>query len=225
MKPRSSNQTNHALTLVEVLVVIPLLAIVAAMFLPAWTASRRKHLSNACKNNLEEISRAYQSWQNDHNGKFPMEISATNGGTMEFAVAGNAVTTFQLLSNRLNSPKYLICPADKIHVAATNFAIGFTAKNISYFVGVDTNTNYPQAFLSGDDSFVVNDIPVKSGLLELSTNMAADWYKIPVDWAEGRHNACGMIGFANGEVRETYYYSLRDYLSQSGFATNRLAIP
>ena len=135
------------------------------------------------------------------------------------------MTTFQVLSNYLNSPMYLVCPADKRCVVATNFSFGFTGKNISYFVGVDANTNYLQAFLSGDNSFVVNDVPVKTGFLELSTNMTTDWYKIPIGWADGRHDACGMIGFADGDVRETYYGSLRYYLSRTGLATNRLAIP
>jgi prepilin-type N-terminal cleavage/methylation domain-containing protein len=225
MKPRFSNQRNLAMTLIEVLVVILVLAIAVAMTLPARKANRRHQLAEGCKNNLEEIYYAYQSWANDHNGSFPMKISASNGGTMELAADGDAMTTFQILSNELKTPKYLICPADKSHVAATNFSIGFTAKNISYFVGVDASTNYPQAFLSGDDSFVVNNVRVKSGLLEISTNMAADWYKIPVDWAEERHDACGMIGTVDGEVRETYFYSLRDYLHETGLATNRLAIP
>jgi len=225
MKPRCSNQRNQALTLIEVLVVIFVLAVAAAMTLPAWQANRRHRLGEGCKNNLEQICRAYQNWGYDHNGKFPMEISVTNSGTMELTAAGNAVVTYQILSNELKSTKILICPADKARIAATNFAMGFTARNISYFVGVDANTNYPQAFLSGDDSFVVNDVPVKSGLLELSTNKTADWYKIPVDWAETRHYQAGMIGFADGEVRETYYGSLRQYLSETGVATNRLAIP
>jgi len=154
-----------------------------------------------------------------------MEISAIDGGAMELAATGNAVATYQILSNELKTPTILICPTDKTRSAATNFTTGFTARNITYFVGVDANTNYPRIFLSGDDNLVVNDVPVKSGLLELSTNKTADWYKIPVDWAESRHYPGGMIGFADGEVRETYYGSLRQYLSETGVATNRLAIP
>lgn len=225
MKPRSSSQTNRALTLIEVLVVIFVLAIVAAMMLPALSVSRRNRLLLGCQNNLEQIFHAYRGWANDHDGKFPMEISVTSGGTKELALAGNAVTTFQVLSSHLSSPKILICPADKRQVAATNFNVGFTAGNISYFVGVDANTNCPQAFLSGDDSFVVNGAPVKSGLLELSTNMTPDWTKIPVDWADQRHNAGGVIGFVDGEIRPTYFYSLRIYLHSTGLATNRLAVP
>ena len=224
MKPRCSNQRNRALTLIEVLVVILVLAIVAAMTLPAWQANRRKRLDDGCKSNLEQIHRAYQSWESDHNGKFPMGISVTNGGTMELAATGNAVATFQILSNELQTPMILICPADKNHVAATNFVMGFTTKNISYFVGLDADTNYPQVFLSGDDNFAIKGVPVKSGLLQLETNA-------PITWTVTRHNSKrffegGYILLVDGSIRAAYddLLIVRD-LNESGVATNRLAIP
>jgi len=42
MKPRISNQRNHALTLIEVLVVIAVLVVLAAMLLPSTTGCPRK---------------------------------------------------------------------------------------------------------------------------------------------------------------------------------------
>jgi prepilin-type processing-associated H-X9-DG protein len=61
-------------------------------------------------------------------------------------------------------------------------------------------------FLSGDDNFEISGVPVKSGVLELSTNMAAYWLDVPVDWTDTRHKPrLGNIGFADGSARETYW--------------------
>ena len=86
------------------------------------------------------------------------------------------------MSNELATPKVLVCPWDKDRVAATDFTAGLSASNISYFVGLDADTNHPQMFLSGDDNFAIGGLPAKSGLLEISTNAA-------IGWASGRHEA------------------------------------
>ena len=229
MKPRFSNQKSHAMTLVEMLVVIVVLAVLVAMLLPALAPPTIRRSRINCVNNLKEIGLAYYEWSEDHQGKFPMQVSVTNGGTMELLATGNFVSCFQVMSNDLGTPKILICPQDTNHFFATNFSTGFSAKNISYFVGLDANTNSPQAFLSGDDNFAISGAPVKSGLLELSTNSA-------IAWTSGRHfsykehfwtptHEIGNIGLADGSVQQVTISGLTNLLHQTGIATNRLAIP
>src|SRR6202012_393972 len=75
MKPNPSNQTNRALTLVEVLVIMAVLFVVVMILLPLNDiGSGRKAQQINCLNNLKEVGLAYQLWAADHNGKFPMEI-------------------------------------------------------------------------------------------------------------------------------------------------------
>jgi competence protein ComGC len=225
LKTRFSNQANHALTFIEVLVVVTVLCVAAAMFLPIFTANQRRARSMGCENNLRQIGVDFQRWSNDHQGKFPMELSAAQGGTRESVVTGDALPTFQCMSNYWNTPKILICPADKMHAAATNLSMGFSGANISYFVGVDAATNYPQAFLSGDDDFVVNGVAVKPGLVEFSTNGVADPWKMGIDYSDSRHFQSGSFVFADGSLRHSTDTYLASHLSETGFVTNRLAIP
>jgi competence protein ComGC len=221
MKPCVSNHKIAALTLVEVLVVILVLAIIVAIMMPALSVSRRKNLNINCQNKLNEIGRAFSTWQEDHNGKFPMQVSVANGGVMELAATGNVAACFQSISSRLTSPKVLICPTEKIRRPAMNFSSGFDNSNISYFVGLDANTNFPQAFLSGDDNFTFNGAPVESGVLNMSTNANHHF-----DWAQTRHMGCtGNLCFSDGSVQESYSFRLQMELQNTGFATNRLAIP
>ena len=173
MKPRFSNQRNHALTLVEVLVVIAVLAVVAAVFLPMLAAINRKSSRVDCVNCLKQIGLAYRIWAGDNNDKYPMQVSVTNGGAMELIATGNVAACFQVMSNELGTPKILICPADTDRIAATNFTSDFNNSKISYFVGLNANTNSQQVFLSGDDNFAIDGVPVKSGLLEFSTNVSS----------------------------------------------------
>ena len=206
------------MTLVEVLVVIVLLAVLSAMFLPIEPYAGRKAIRINCVNSLHQIGLAYRSWADDHNDKFPMEVSVTNGGTMELVANGeNAWLNFLVMSNELSTPKILHCYADEDHVRATNFS-GELKDKISYFVGLDASTNYPQAFLSGDDNFEINGVPVKSGLLQLSTNHATAW-------TAARHKFAGNIGLADGSAQELNNSGLTNLLHQTGLATNRLAIP
>src|SRR5271156_2319033 len=104
MKPRFSNQRNHAMTLIEVVVVIIVLAVVAAIVLPAFRAAHSPTQPINCVNNLKEIGLADRIWAGDNNDKYPMEISVTNGGTMELAATGDVIATFQAISNELSTP-------------------------------------------------------------------------------------------------------------------------
>ncbi|MGH7951045.1 MAG: type II secretion system protein, partial [Limisphaerales bacterium] len=161
---------------------------------------------------MKQIGLAYRIWEGDHGDKYPMATSMTNGGTMELANGKNAWINFFVMSNELSTPKILICPADTDHSPATNFAIGFNNSHISYFVGLDANETYPQTFLSGDDNFAIGGVPVKSGLLELSTNA-------PISWTAARHKFSGNIGLSDGSVQQTTTSYLRQMLPQTGDAT------
>ena len=232
MQPRLSQKRNAALTLFEVCVAIGITAVLAAMLLPALSAAKRKASRVWCSNNLKQIGLAFKIWEDDHQNLFPMGISATNGGSMESVQAGKVVSTFQILSNELCTPKIPICSGDRrnqgdlAHMTATNF-YSLASSNISYFVGSDiTNELNSHLILSGDSNLKFKGLEVKSGLLEMSNLNDTNWYHLPIDWTEGRHGlASGNLLLTDGRVEETYYYSLQIYLQQTGLATNRFAIP
>ena len=230
MNPRVSNQKTTAMTLVEVLVVIALLFLLVAILLPRLHTYHdgRQHIN--CVSNLKQIGIAYRFWAGDNNDRYPMQASVTNGGTMELTADGkNAWLNYLVMSNELSTPKILICPQDKEHLPpAINFSSQL-AGHVSYFVGMDADPQHPQMILSGDDDFAVGGVPVKSGLLEISTNA-------PIAWTSGRHKDSeaahfwiptkyGYIGLVDGSVASVDNSGLKNLLGQTGVATNRLAIP
>lgn len=220
------------MTLVEVLVVIAVLAIFVILLLPALVPYRSGRMRINCANNLKQVGLAYRLWEEDNNDNYPMFVSATNGGAMELIAAGNVAACFQVMSNELGTPKILVCPEDAKTVLATNFGPGFSNKNISYFVGVDvTNEMNPRMLLCGDDNFIVDGVPAKSGLVQFTTNSNVAWasgrhvsYNSHF-WTPARNRFFGNIGFADGSVQQVTTEGLQKPLQQTGVVTNRLALP
>ena len=215
MKLHNSIRRENALTLVEVLIVVFGLAILVAILLPALAAVKKKDSRLGCVVNLKQIDLAYRIWEGDNGNLYPTSVSITNGGAMESAATGDVVTVFQVMSNELSTPKILVCSQDTAHTWATNFATGFSARNISYFVGVDAKEANPQMMLLGDDNFEIGGIPVESGLWQISTNT-------PIAWSAARHGHAGNVALTDGSVQQLNTSGLREY---SGLGTNRIAIP
>ena len=205
------------MTKIEALVVVLVLIILAAMFLPALLPARRKVSKLNCVNHVKQIQLSFKTWAVDNDDKLPMEVSVTKGGAMEQAEKGNLITTFQIMSNELSATKLLVCPTDIKRTPATSFS-DLGKQNISYFIGLDAGTNYPSSILLADDNLAVAGIPTSSGLLKLASNA-------PVEWTAERHVGQGNIGLANGTVHQLSSAGFRSYLTQNGLATNRLVIP
>ena len=202
----------------EVFVVIVILGILAAILLPALASHHCTCLKIDCVNNLKQITLAYRIWAGDNGGKYPMQFSVTNGGVFDFATGSNSWMVYSVMSNELSTPKVVFCPQDRKSVLATDFGKAFNNSSVSYFVGLNADEDHPQMFLSGDDNFAIGGIPVKSGLLEFSTN-------IPIAWTSARHHVAGNIGFPDGSVQSVANSNLLNLVRQTGVATNRLAIP
>src|SRR5216117_1389627 len=138
-----------ALTLVEALVVIVVLGLLGALTLPGLRPARSRQRIG-CVNHLKQVGLAFRLWARDHSDKYPMQVSVTNGGTMESASIGILFPTFQVMSNELSTPKILLCQTDTNRTFATNFTTDFYSSKISYFVGLDADETKPSMLLSGD---------------------------------------------------------------------------
>lgn len=210
-----------AMTLFEVMVIVACVLFLAALLLPALALSKHRSARVGCVSNLEQVNIAFRIWEGDHNDKYPMAVSVTNGGAMELIETGNVARVFQVMSNELRTPKILVCPNDPDRTFATNWN-DLNGSHISYFVSPDASEQYPQMVLDGDDNLTIAGKPVKSGLLELPANL-------PVAWSGTRHGSCGNIGLADGSVQEESSLGLETAFEYSTngtpFLTNRIAIP
>lgn len=220
----------RAFTLIEMLMILAVVLLLAAFFLPMLARRNITHSRIGCVNNLKQVGLAFYIWAEDNKGKFPMQVSTNDGGAMEFVGGPDTYRIFQVMSNDLNTPKILFCPqeTDLWRKRASTFRPVISAgsrdqvlfksnTNLSYFAGVDAAGLHPNMFLSGDHN-ITNGLPIRDGVLTLTTNR-------PAGWTAGVHVNVGNILLADGSVQSFTAPALREALGYTGAATNRLAMP
>lgn len=119
MKILVTDEGNRAFTRGELLTVIGsvvLLAFVAAGLLLPLFARAGSHQRISCMNNLRQIGVAFRTWEGDYNDLYPMAHYTNQDGTMKYANAADAFRYFQVMSNELNRPRFLVCPEDKTRI-------------------------------------------------------------------------------------------------------------
>jgi prepilin-type processing-associated H-X9-DG protein len=229
MKP---SRRNKAFSMIDLLLIIAVVVGLVFVILPQIAKNRAKTSRIGCTNNLKQIALSFRIWAGDNNDEFPMNVSVTNGGTMEFALRGSIYESFLVMSNELSTPKILVCPeeSNSKRRAASIFAsavppgspariVPFTpTNNLSYFVGLDATQTNAQTILAGDDNLMLGKIRARPGLWLLPTNT-------PPAWSKERHVNRGNIAFADGSVQGFTTAGLAAALSNTGISTNRLAMP
>jgi hypothetical protein len=104
----NGNQSQATVVLMSA-VAVP--ATLAAMILPALAKAKARAQQIACVNNMKQLGLAAKMWATDNKDMYPQN--------------------FLTMSNELNNPRVLICPADAAHPAAATWS-SFTSANCSY---------------------------------------------------------------------------------------------
>ena len=125
-------------TLIELLIVIAIIAILAAILLPALQAARSRAQSTTCVNNLKQLATSAQGYVND-NRSFWM------CGTVGFSTQGG--WTYALQKSKILDPgiddkdtksHYFRCPQVKILPSSTRSSYGLQAYGSPYSHNANT---------------------------------------------------------------------------------------
>jgi competence protein ComGC len=216
MRTLQGAHCNQAFTLIDALIVVAIVVALCALILPRLAHTHVNTDRASCMSNLKQVGLAFQLWSEDNGNKYPMAVSTNQSGSMEYALGGDVVLTFQVLSNELSTPRVLACRADEGRAKTTNFT-HLTRNNISYFVGVDATETNASMFLGGDRNLTTSERMI-SGLQNITTNQA-------VRWTSEIHETVGNILLVDGSVQTVSSSALQELLTKTGVATNRLAFP
>jgi competence protein ComGC len=217
MKNHHASRRPIAFTLIELLITIAIVFVLALMLVPAAMRAKSKARSICCNCNLKQIGLGFRQWDIDHTNLFPMQVLAEFGGTKEGIALGETFRHFEVMSNELNTPVILVCPADKSRQPATSFNPSLNNSNVSYFVGLDADETQPQLFLTGDRT-IFKGVRPGDGVVGLTTNNFAGW---SADFHHGSIN----VGLADGSVQGFSSNSLFQAIKNSGVVTNWLQLP
>jgi prepilin-type processing-associated H-X9-DG protein len=215
--PSRQRLGESALTLVELLVIVAIVAIMASLIGVPNSRDKAEAVRIQCLSNLKQIGIAFRVWEGDHDDHYPMTVYTNQFGGPMYITSTDMFRYFQAMSNEISNPQILICPADKKRETATNFTSDFNSSHISYFVGLDADETNSAAFLAGDSN-ITNGLPARNGLMELMTNQN-------VGWTRERHHEAGNVAMADGSVQQFSTPALNTASKHTGFATNRLLMP
>ena len=188
------------MSLIELLCVMAIIMVLAALLLPALGQAKARAKRIQCLDHLHQTGIGFVSFANEHNGRFPMAVPASAGGSLELAQGGYLLPGdfyfsyrhFQAASNELVTPKLVVCPADT-RVPATSFATLSNA-NLSYFIGVNAEFARPTSILAGDRN-LTNDYTTPGTVLRLGQNYA-------LRWTDELHRFKGNLLFSDGHVEQ-----------------------
>jgi len=187
-----------AFTLIELLCVIAIIGILAAMLLPVLSQGQDRAKLVWCGNNLAQTGLGFQSFAHEHNSEFPLQVAAADGGVMDTTPLTDGLDfsghSFQAMGGDLGSPRILVCPTDTRTPAGT-FAT-LQSSNVSYFASASGSYNAPESIVAGDRNLA---LPA-GGTTPNST--------FPFVWTATQHRLRGNLLYADGHVAALQNFQL-----------------
>jgi general secretion pathway protein G len=131
----------HGFSLVELLMVITIIALLAALLFPVLGRARKQADSTACLSNLGQIGRGIATYMTDYDGLFPHAVDPSDKFAPEIwafypefqARIPSMPFLHEVVQPYLKNPEAFKCPSDTgFSVLDSNFPLAFDARPTMY---------------------------------------------------------------------------------------------
>jgi type II secretory pathway pseudopilin PulG len=204
----------RAFTLLELILILAVLVILAAMLLPTGGRRIAKGPRIQCVVQLRNIGLAYRVFSTDNHDLFPWQL--TTNAPMP-ATFDEALRYYRAISNELSTPKILVCPSDN-RKAARDW-VGLSRTNISYFISLNSSETYPQSLLAGDRNILTNGVPIGPGIVKVGSTITN------FGWDGTIHRLQGNCTMGDGSVQQLSSARFRQQIGNTGLISTTLAVP
>jgi prepilin-type N-terminal cleavage/methylation domain-containing protein/prepilin-type processing-associated H-X9-DG protein len=190
----------NAFTLIELLIVIAIIGVLSALFLPALSSAKAKAQQIECISNEKQIVLGCNVWSIQNDGRYPWMLSVDEMGTPIFYF--DAVNQFLNIKNEFATPKLMVCPSDKEQSPRPtwdDFSM-LGDLGLSYFAGCCANERYPMTMLTGDRN--MNNLSPMSLCSNTVGNYTVGVQSISSWQTTNIHRGKGNIGLADGSAHQ-----------------------
>jgi prepilin-type N-terminal cleavage/methylation domain-containing protein/prepilin-type processing-associated H-X9-DG protein len=181
-------------TLVELLVVLAILVILAAILFPVLSAARASGYKAACLTNVRQLLQASAMYASDHDRRLVAARLYTGGNSL-------GTTWCVALQPYIKSEALLVCPADSAPQTVAN------CDDLPHSYGI----NYDLTLVSGygvtNVAWALSAVPRTADLILLfdmkstAGAMGASYTAQRVSRVEERHRGKAIIGYLDGHAK------------------------
>jgi len=224
----TSDRCSGAFTLLEIIVVVAIIAILAALLLPALTSAKAKSKQVGCANNLKQLALGFQMYAADNDGRLPDNIPVGKGkgswigGSMK--VATEATNQIYIRQGKLfpygNNASIYHCPADQSVSGRTLRVRSYSMNGWmgSRFMETNSRPSGFRTFMRENELAVARPASLWVLLDEHEASIDDGWFLVTMDDSQPfasspatRHQHGYGLNFADGHVESK---KLRDPGSQ-----------
>jgi prepilin-type N-terminal cleavage/methylation domain-containing protein/prepilin-type processing-associated H-X9-DG protein len=199
-------------TLIELLVVVAIIAILAAMLLPALSRAKEKSRTIVCLNHLKQLQVCWTLYVGDNSGKIPPNFNARGRMAWVLGSADLDPTPTNIINGLLfkynTSLAIYHCPSDNSVVSGTSIQ-RFRSYSMSYPWMAGDKDYYPYVDVNFRESDIQSPLPSLASVFideraeTLNNNgigivPAGDWRYW--DWPASRHLRSCTLSFADGHA-------------------------